>query len=60
MSFIFINDQEYVGVLFKYMLRSGGVSGIYVMTCGKVAPAQRDIITRRRTINYDDHGAVLN
>ena len=56
----FIHDPEHVGASFEYMLQSGSSPDMYVMICGRVTPAQRDIIKRRVSINVDEYKAILN
>ena len=56
----FIHDPQHVGACFEYILQSGGFPDMYVMICGRVTPAQRDIIKRRVSINTEDYKAVLN
>ena len=56
----FLNDPEHVGATFEYMVKEGAAPDMYVMICGRVTPAQRDIIKRRCTIDTDDYKTVLN
>ena len=51
----FLNDTEHVGASFEYMVKSGAPPDIYVMICGRVTPAQRDIIRRRSTIEIEKY-----
>ena len=55
-----IHDPEHVGACFEYTLQSGGSPDMYVMICGRVTPAQRDIIKRRVLINAEDYKTILN
>ena len=56
----FLNDPEHVGASFEYLVKSGTPPDIYVMICGRVTPAQRDIIKKRFTINTEQHKAIMN
>ena len=40
----FLNDPEHVGASFEYLVNAGAPPDIYVMICGRVTPAQREII----------------
>ena len=50
----FMNNPEFVGAIFDYMIKSGTVPDMYVMICGRVTPVQRDIIRRRCIIDTDN------
>ena len=56
----FIHNPEHVGASYEYILQSSGSPDMYVMICGRVIPAQRDIIKRRVSTNTDDYKAVIN
>jgi len=55
----FIHDPEHVGASFEYLTQAGTAPDMYVMICGRVTPAQRDIIKRRCIINGLDYIAIL-
>ena len=54
----FFNDPEHVGASFEYLVNAGAPPDIYVMICGRVTPAQREIIRRRCEVNVDDYNAI--
>ena len=56
----FINDPEHVGQSFDFMLKSGTQPDMYVMICGRVTPAQREIIKRRCNINAHEYMSIYN
>ena len=43
-TMFFLNDPEHVGASFEYLVRSSAPPDIYIMICGRVTPAKRDII----------------
>lgn len=55
-----MNNPEYVGATFNYMLQSGIAHDMYVMICGRATPSQRDIIRRRVTIDAEKYKVILN
>ena len=57
---LFINDPDHVGKSFDFLMKSGAQPEMYVMICGRVTPAQREIIRRRCTINANDYMTILN
>ena len=49
-----------MGACFEYLIKSGAPPDIYVMICGRVTPAQRDIIKKRCTINTQHYKIIMN
>lgn len=55
-----MNNPEYIGAIFDYMMKFATSYDMYVMIYGSLGPAQRDIIRRRCLIEITKYNLILN